>query len=266
MKKIVLTLAMTSLCWAPLFAQKEKQAQEPDKIEILFKGKTYRLTPINSAPRTKKKSHLVVKKVIEQPALPVDTLPKKRVTHENGSVTAKYANGNVVINGTVTGSVTVNVITYKGDTAPRVTMSVDSGKNQKAISTPENNLPRTLPVIRTRSYMAFLSASKNEKIRVAEYVYKDYEATTNFRRLKKRLKKALYPLEKAVSATEFVLSDAGQTLLKKERGHHNVFNVRNAGIVDICLNKNGDALIADFKKERYSSTDSTGKMRIFYRK
>lgn len=143
---------------------------------------------------------------------------------------------------------------------------VTSGKNQKFISAPENNLLKALPVFRTSSYMAFLSVSKNDKIRVAEYFYKDYEATANFRRLKKRLKKALYPLEKAVSATEFVLSDAGQALLKKEQGHHNVFNVRNAGIVDICLNKNGDALIADFKKERYSSTDSTGKMRIFYRK
>lgn len=262
MKKIIVVLAL-SACTLTVNAQTQKSTsgQKVEAIRVKIGDQEYVLNPIGKSAPTKK----VAQKVSVKPIVRLDTGQVKidtvkKVSNQSPSTfSAKYANGNVIVHGTVNGNITVNIVTNPKDSVPYVSVFSDSTK-KPAPSKPSS----TLTVVKTRAYQVFLDSRKDERVRPNQYVYRDYESTNSFRKLRKRLKKALYPVEKAGSASEFLLTEAGQTLLKKERGVHNIINVRNAGIIDMYIK--GDTLIADFHSERYSATDSTGKMRIFYRK
>lgn len=249
MKKIILALAIIASNFA------YGQGGKPSKIVVTIGGQQYELQPVSSQP-TKKK--VVKPKTIEKKIL-VETKDTSEKTKSNFSPVVTTNNtGHVIVNGVVNGNITIVINKNKSDSITGVQVSKDT------LLSPAPTKPIVLNVVKTRAYQVFLDSRKDERVRPNQYVYRDYESTNSFRKLRKRLKKALYPVEKAGSASEFLLTEAGQTLLKKERGVHNIINVRNAGIIDMYIK--GDTLIADFHSERYSATDSTGKMRIFYRK
>lgn len=248
MKKIILALAMMASHF--VYGQKEK----PTQITVMIGGQQYELQPV--AQPVKKK--IVKQKPIEKKiAIEMKDTSEKAKRNFSPPVVTTNNTGHVIVNGVVNGNVTVIINKNTKDSITGIQVSKDTSLS------PAPTKP-IFTVVKTRAYQAFLDSRKDEKIRPNQYVYRDYESTSSFRRLRKRLKKALYPLEKGASASEFLLTEAGQNLLLKEKGVHNIINVRNAGIIDIY--KRGDTLIADFHTERYSGTDSTGKMRIFYRK
>lgn len=258
MKKKLMLIAFLATVNMCTYAQQK----EPTQIKVMMGGKEYVLSP---APQVMKKSgppkNVKPKPSVEKKDTTVVTSAVSTKKPETASsIHAQYAHGNVVVNGNVTGTVTVNIITNVGDTAPKVTIVRDSTISQK----PAPAKPIYV-CVRTQSYISFLDSRKKERIKPKEYVYQDYEPTQSFRLIKKRLQKALYSLNNAAGTSEFLLTEAGQNLLLLERGAHNIINVENAGIIDIYLDDIG-RIIADFHSERYSGTDYTGKMRIFYRK
>ncbi len=250
MKKIIILSAIL-MATNPIYAQK------PQKIIVEMNGKKYVLSEVDKPPLKKTTTKQVQKNVAMSKIDSVHKTDSTKATPKT-SIYSQYANGNIVVNGTVNGNITVNIV--HGDTT-KVSAKLDTPKSTP-ICNPAPKKP--IEVVRTRAYSIFLDARKNEKIRPKQYQYVDYEPTNNFRRIKRRMKKALYPLESGAGASEFMLTEAGQNLLNLRNGVHNIINVRNAGVVDIY--KLGDTLIADFKPDRYSATDYTGGMRIFYRK